>query len=63
MKNSVAHIAMRDISDYLGTLENQIVDCNNDVWFVTPNQLYTKEQRLLNKKLGLNKTNMARKQK
>ena len=57
MKKSVANIAMKDISKYLNDNDIPIHNGKQDTWYVRPEHLYTKEQRRLNRELGLHKIN------
>lgn len=57
---TVSQVALRDIAEYTkGTLYNNI-DSNGDVWIVTAKQLQTKENRRLNKELGISKVNYTK---
>lgn len=49
--------ALHDISEWLKEENIKIVDGNHDVWVVTGARLDTKEQRNLNKELGIHKVN------
>jgi hypothetical protein len=60
MITNVNRLAFRDISKYLKTISRNnrpIIDNSGDVWVVTPRLLNCKEQRRLNRVLGLNKVN------
>ena len=58
MKNNTVHrIAFKDISKYLSEQNIQIRDEHGDVWVVTPKRMYCKEQKRLNRQLGINKVN------
>ena len=50
-------VAFKDISEYLRSLELEIIDKNGDVWVVTPNRMHNKDTRKLNLKLGVHKLN------
>lgn len=56
--NKSAYHAFKDIRSELDKQKAIIMDSNNDVWFVTGNSLYTKENRRLNKEIGVTKLNM-----
>ena len=52
--------ALIDISKYLLENNTKILTKKNqdvEIWTVTPKRLFTKEQRRLNKKLGIHKIN------
>jgi len=53
--------ACHDISEYLKKHNIKIHDKNYDIWVVTPNRLKKKEQRRLNRLLGLHKINYTSK--
>lgn len=60
---NVAVVALRDVSKHLRESNVVIVERNEfgtDVWVPTLNQVYTKENRRLNKLLGLGGENMSR---
>lgn len=60
MNNQVSILAFRDISKWLRE-SNIRVRANGDVWVVTPQYLNTKEQRRLNRELGITKINYTQK--
>ena len=49
--------AFHDIAEWLKEEDIKIMDGNHDVWVVTGARLDTKEQRDLNKELGIHKVN------
>lgn len=56
-----AHIvAAHDISEYVKSLNQPIVTDKYDVWFCLEKHLMTKEQRELNRKLGINRVNYTK---
>ena len=56
-KDLPSRIAFKDISEYIRSLELEIIDKNGDVWVVTPNRMANKDTRKLNLKLGVHKLN------
>jgi cysteinyl-tRNA synthetase len=67
--NSAGLIAMKDISEYISELNEEkytYYSIDNkvycDVWVAFGNYVYTKENRNLNRKLGLHKINKKWKQ-
>ena len=57
----VSAIAMKDISDDIKKSKKIVTDDNHDVWVVTPAILNSKEQRKLNKELGISSLNKQNK--
>lgn len=63
MRNQMnrAHIvAAHDISVYIHSLPDKLITDKYDVWFCTEKYLFTKEQRRLNRLLGINKINYTK---
>jgi hypothetical protein len=58
MEKTVARIAIKDISKHIREQNNVTVDGYGDTWVVTSTYLYTREQRNLNRALGISKANM-----
>lgn len=56
-KNNFTNCALSDIYSYLVEENKNIRDENNDIWVVTPKMLNTKENKKLNRELGLHKIN------
>jgi hypothetical protein len=61
MEKTVARIAIKDISKHIREQNNVIVDGYGDTWVVTSTYLDTREQRRLNRALGISKANMNKK--
>lgn len=57
MSSSAKRQALHDISEWLKKEDIKIIDKNFDVWVVTGVRLDTKDQRLLNRELGIHKIN------
>ncbi len=57
---TAAQTALKDITEYQKEEEANIFDGYN-TWIVTPNTLYTKEQRRLNKEIGVSNVNYSNK--
>jgi len=55
--NNVRVCVMHDISEYIKESNQKIIGENKEVLIVTPNLLFTKENRKLNAELGLHKVN------
>tara|TARA_R110000772_G_scaffold203438_1_gene313618 strand:- start:1045 stop:1245 length:201 start_codon:yes stop_codon:yes gene_type:complete len=56
-KNNARYVALLDVTEFINELKDVVKDENGDVWFVTRRFLDTKENRLLNKRIGLKNIN------
>lgn len=50
-----SRVAFKDITEYLN--ENGRESLFDEVWYVTPNEMNSKETRALNRELGIHKIN------
>ena len=60
LKTSPKNIALHDIAEWMKQQNIQIKDKVGDVWVISAWKIDCKEQRKLNKELGVNKVNYTK---